>query len=130
MVKERGEILHFNGDMERATGKNGRNLKGTDAFYWFNDPARVRQLFEQAVETGDTVRGDNLEIQHRDGFEPPVSTTIVVQQASDDRILGGLLLRRAQKPGVRRRGWAGFPPSGPSCVSALRTARRAWTAPA
>lgn len=94
-VNEHGEIIQTNEDMEQATGKNGRNLKGTDVFSWFNDPNRVRQLFERAVETGDTVRDDGMEIRHRDGFETPVSTTIVVQQDSEDRVLGGILLCRA-----------------------------------
>ena len=94
-VNERGEIVQTNDDMEQATGKNGRNLKGTDVFAWFNDPVRIRQLFERAVETGDTVRDGNMEIRHRDGFETPVSTTIMVQQDSNDRVLGGILLCRA-----------------------------------
>ena len=94
-VNERGEIVETNADMEQATGKNGRNLKGTDVSSWFNDPKRVRQLFEQAVETGSAVRDGNMEIRHRDGSETPVSTTILVQQDSDDRVLGGIVLCRA-----------------------------------
>ena len=41
------------------------------------------------------MRDGNMEIRHRDGFETPVSTTIMVQQDSDDRVLGGILLCRA-----------------------------------
>ena len=94
-VNERGEIVQVNGDMEKATGRNGRNLKGLDVFSYFNDPDHVRRLFERAVETGAPVRDDDMEIRHRDGSETPVSTTIVVQQDADDRVLGGIVLCRA-----------------------------------
>ena len=87
-----GRITQANEGMELAAGLPRATLMGTEAFSYFGDPNRVKNLFRRSVETGGTARNGEMELRHSQGFATPMSIAVVVQRGAGGSVSGATFI--------------------------------------
>ncbi len=82
-----GKITDVNNSTESVTGYSREDLIGTDFSYYFTEPEKAREGYQQVYQNG-TVLDYPLEIKHKNGHITPVLYNASVYKDDNDEIIG------------------------------------------